>query len=85
MAKAQAAIVTSDDRHLRDAQRLEAIRQVLDDLWIAQHHSARCVTTEGADEVRHEAVEEIRAITDSTWRPPANPAPTFWRRPRLGA
>lgn len=85
MAKTHAIIVTSDDQRLCDAQRLEAIRQVLDDLWIAQHHSARCVTTAGADEVRHEAVEEIRAITDKTWRPAANPAPTFWRRPRLGA
>ena len=85
MASTHATIVASDDQRLLDARRLEAIRQVFDDLWIAQHHSARCATTAGMDEVRHEAVEEIRAITDSAWRPPAPLAGTFWRRPRLGA
>lgn len=58
-----------DDEHRLDAHRLVAIRQALDDLWIARHHSGRCATTEGIGEVRREAVAEIRAITDPGWRP----------------
>lgn len=81
MTAEPAAPDSGADEDRINCYRLVAIRHALEVLWLARHHSPWCATAEGIAEVRREALEEIRAITDPSWRPPGDPSCTLWRQP----
>ncbi|BBX82206.1 hypothetical protein [Mycolicibacterium aubagnense] len=75
------------ERDATDAHRLAAVAAVLEILRMQRQHCSRCVTAEGIDAVRREAIEEIRAITAEGWAPEQVPgigAVSWFGRDRVG-